>query len=1279
MADADSMREDRLRQKNFDATTFSYLKRHYFDADQLRRRTMDEFVRAIRTGRLIAFTGSMTTEDRGYDRWDEFARKCFETAKASFQEHYKKRNDAAIHDLELIVNKFGDVVNPTNDELKLRSKIIALDKRVGFSIIGETLDLANHYTELNLINPNKNISKELFLKIPEKIPERNNIVESLIRCLGIDRAITLNYDFELELEYAHRRRSAPEGKSFDRNALAVLGRSNIDPTTLQIVKRLPGARSLISDIFNRERTDTLIEFAVGSADHEFHVLHLHGRADAFDSMVVSYRDYDRLYRRSGLSKAPFEHALRLLYAGNPILFVGLGMNENEVNTTLQDFVGDHPYRRITPTFLLWNSPLNDKHEPDQDACDIKRIDMLHRLGILTIFDHEIGTKLTELPPIATKAEPHERKLLRVRRSIENLAAELAKSEHQRLKAITQWRSLEKRARSRAQLITTWDVQIAHPSAPSQMLQTHKIGDGLTVVDGRSGTGKGLEAKRVAEDWLKEATPAGKRTVLLINAEFSFDTDTLLNLMAGFLRARYPKEHRDKLTRVSRNLLFRHPEAFHVSTNQCVLIILSGIERLFGTNGEPLSAEFDDMMRCFVAAHYPAPGQKEPVNANVRMLAFATSRNESYWRGLVPEPWSKSVQNIKWEPPQAQYEPSKYLSDVAARLETTPSPVAGLLLAQKSKPDIELSVYRRVFFAAHLEPRHLEAAGLMAGRGPLVLDILTVLAQIGQPVERQVLYLAPRVKHRLGQLDGDSRVIFEETIDWLTQKNLIIPIKPFNASQHPTMLRYGLHATTLAEFRERSGVPLSEAVLSTAFNMSLYTAQPTDGPLPEPFLHDELGQLIDWMIGAYRDEPLEPAMQIARGEKSGRQRRRPDAIAALRAAHAIIRGFYSTTALLTLEGKDRIIGAERDGALTEHAERLERLLLAFRLAVADKDHDDGAPPIDGPFYPDEIVWLYNEIGVVRLAQGSLYDARFAFDEADRINREYVEFDDHGHNWRRITLNQIIVDIERARLNSAERRIKQIEDGIGEAKQKAIESLIAESGPIPPLTRADISHEEILSIGLVTGYRGICAHIAGESIDAHEYFRKAIAILRRLDERRAYATFQRHYAALAREMLQPAEAELELDLAIAAAESVRQMDLIHHARIIRANRIVAGKSIDEWARANHQMMDALNYSDITDTYRVRVEARANLAQIRMASGDIEMALEHATDALAVATRHGLSLRKITLRILIGSILIRRGDPMSGRALIEAGKAAAVRVGYQRATALAQAALMTKGRSA
>lgn len=1251
--------EQQARQQQFAPITFSYLKQHYYDPDALRRRTMDEFVRAMRTGRMIAFTGSMTTEDRGYTDWNTFVNECFESANRHFDKH---NSEAKIQVNKL--KKFVKLFKDRGDRLDFR-----LDKRVSFSIIGDTVDVAAQYSGKLHVNPNQEISEKLFLRRSNWNSDET-ILGVLLDELGIDRTITLNYDLEIELAYSQRGKPNADSEK----ALDELGFFDKDRITGRITKQLPGARSMVSDIFNRERADRLIEFAVGSADHEYHVLHLHGRADAFDSMVVSYRDYDRLYRRSGLSKAPFEHALKLLFAGNPILFVGIGMSEAEVNRTLQDFVGNQPYRRVTPTFLLWNSFLNDKGVVDEDACDIFRIDMLHRLGILTIFSHQLDQSAeADLGVVPDKGTParHKFELERLRGAIGNLANELVRNQDSR-KAPLQpaaWRSMLKRAETTKGLIATWEVSGELPPSDTSEFNLNELAGRLTVATGDLGTGKGTAARQLADAWI-EANPDG--VVALLNADFCLDTDSLLNLVADVLRVR--KKPGSIPSKISRNHLFQMEGAF--TLGKPLLIVFYGVERLFGTNGEPLSAEFDDMLRAYLGSTAGGRDRKKSgggtaspkVSADVGMVLFTTSRSQAYFNGLIG---SDSISEVRLksrignDPVQ-----SNYIGHIDKSGDIPFNKVPGLVFADKSRPSREISAsgYRRAFFAAYLNPDYLEKAGIKGKRGRLALDVLTVMAHVGQPVESDVLFLAPRIQRRLKQLTSEDiknpRGAFGEVIDNLECMKLIIPLKAFQESE-PFMNRYGLHPTLLSEIRERSGVPLSEAVLSAAFNMSLYTAQPTDGPLPETFLHDELGQLIDWMIGAWKDVPLSKALGNANN------RCRPDAIAALRAALATIRGYYSTTTLLALDGKDRAIGFDRDGALSEHAERLGRLLSAFRNSVDELVEIQGKRPA-GPFYADEIVWLYNEIGVVRLAQGDLYEARFAFDEAERYNHEYVEFDDRSHNWRRIMLNQIVVDIERARLDSAERRIKQIERQIGNDKIELVAKITSEKGPIPIPTQRGISHEEILAVGLIAGYRGICSHIFGETVDAQEHYDAALEILRRLDERRAYATFLRHRAGLRRGLMSTEDIRLALDLAVSAAESVRQMDLVHHSRIQRANRAFDARDIDAWTRATRQLHEALVYADDTDMYRVRVEARANLAVASMTSGDYEVALEHATEALTLATRYGLSLRKISLRILIGRILMRRGDPQSGRALIESGKAAANRVGYQQAISSAQTAL-------
>lgn len=83
-------------------------------------------------------------------------------------------------------------------------------------------------------------------------------------------------------------------------------------------------------------------------------MHIHGRACNWRSMILTQTDYDRLYRRDDLNRVPFEYARRIMMGGNPIVFVGLGMTEEELNQELREFVSNAQYQRVAPLFLLWS-------------------------------------------------------------------------------------------------------------------------------------------------------------------------------------------------------------------------------------------------------------------------------------------------------------------------------------------------------------------------------------------------------------------------------------------------------------------------------------------------------------------------------------------------------------------------------------------------------------------------------------------------------------------------------------------------------------------------------------------------------------------------------------------------------------------------------------------------------------------------------------------------------------------------------------------------------------
>jgi tetratricopeptide (TPR) repeat protein len=613
--------------------------------------------------------------------------------------------------------------------------------------------------------------------------------------------------------------------------------------------------------------------------------------------------------------------------------------------------------------------------------------------------------------------------------------------------------------------------------------------------------------------------------------------------------------------------------------------------------------------------------------------------------------------------------------------------------------------RRAVLGAYLNTKALERAGF---KDPwLAMEILRAMAFIGTPVEAVVLLHVPRVRAWLvglckvetaaGSPDAEPLLV---ALAQLQEAALVMPIMSFEdypGEGKGIWQRVGLHTFVAAELRQQFGVPVSESKLSTSFNMSLYVAQPIDGFVPEAAIHDELGTLIDHLIGAAKD-PLHPDEEKALATGGGdaispqeRTRCAPHAAAALRAALAVVRSFYSTTTLLTIDRTQRKLGDDRDGVLLEHAERLETLLRAYRklqrtqreLSVA---RVRGLGP--SPFYAEDLVWVLNELGVVYLAQGDLYSARRNFDQALQVNAKEVEFGAHSHNWRRMSINRVLLLIERGGLTTAEALLREIQTSVDvrgadtRGQTKRFDRIREEFGAKAPEERScmdvDVMHEEVLVTGLVLGHRGLCHHLRGNLRTAEPLYREAITMLRRLGENRAYAYFQRHYAQLLTVIEPKEKGQQALTLAVAAAESVRQMDMAYHARINEADAGWWRDDADLPARraALRHLSRSARYATVMDLHRIRVDAGIHLARLKLSSGDYESALEHASEAMALAARYGMTLRKIGLRVLIGHILIRRGDRLSGQALVAHAVEAADRFGYQRAVEAAQRIAVEEG---
>ncbi|WP_226018910.1 SIR2 family protein [Novosphingobium sp. FKTRR1] len=1292
----------------------------------------------MRSGRLTAFIGSLVTEELGYPKWKELLRDIGIAA-------------GALPAPKEVIKQFEEELwKWLSAEMAANS---AFDARIAASVIGHWFD---HRTgrRSSRVDLNKMIAAGLAdYKTKQRKPGGDAILRALIEDLQIKRFITTNYDVEIEASLArllpqevHQHfGTLPEvrgdsGTERSADEQAALGRRAPEGERIKLANGLV----IASDAFQRERLDRLIEFSLGSTQTDLHVLHLHGRIDKPETMVISYRDYDRIYRRAGATRAPFEQTLAMLHSSNPVLFVGLGMKEPELNEALEYLIGNQPFKGVGRRFLLWSPPQARKTVPADKVRAAFRLEKLHKLGVLTIFNDEIAEAASLAgAQVADDAGPSDI-AGGLANAITNLGRHFTATKQARSRkpnAIA-WRDVDfRRNLTRDTLIYTWQFQrkveastfttTPRPSVTRDDLAKHC----LTVLTTRPGTGKGRAATDLTLNWAYEWSGQGPvlnpdGPVLLVNMSLRLDTDSALELIYLFLgRISAKPDYRNRCRSREREFLANDGALFYCAepasdqtSRIAPLIVFKGLERLFNKGGVPLSAEMDRFFRAYLVAAIKGPPAASTVATDAEvtdplaicpLVVFGTRRIRTYFRRLetqvraqlgVPEqartitaalarsrpgptPSERADRIIKVD--RDDREPQGYLGTLRKSFQLDGSSPPLLLANDRA---FARETYRGVFASQRFQ----RAFDPNTDHGKVAFAVLTVMAFIGQPVEPHVLFHAPRVERLLKALPVDERRrMLDAVIERLASDEFRLIFKIGNPvgdrfELKPTngfaMDRYALHMSLQAEFRERYGVPLSEAVLSTSFNMALYVAQPADGAVAEPEIHDELGRLIDWLIGAYRDaDTYDPNHALLPGEESGpRRRARPHIAACLRGALAIVRGFYSTSALLSLDLGNRLIDEQRDGALTEHASRLERLITAVEdqgkareelaTLLSTRGNSPGAVRAElgpGAIYRDELVWLYNELGVVKLAQGDMYEARVNLNEADRINAREVEFACRSHNWRRIWLNLILVDIERGKLSAAEDRVARIENSFDDKNMvERIRKVLSNVTPgVVPKLPLSISHEDCLSAALTTGFRALIMFLRGELNPAEGMFALAIAMLEYLDEQRACAFFRRHWAALQYITSGSAQGSTQAKLAIAVAESVQQMDIVYGAKIVRALELADSSDAGSRREAMVTLTRAIEFATETDLHRIAIEARRNLARLKLNNGDLESALEHASIAAALAGRYGMTLYKVTIRIMLGQILHARGTRDAADAMISNAIGEAGRIGYQRAIEAAQ----------
>ena len=189
-------------------------------------------------------------------------------------------------------------------------------------------------------------------------------IRALYDELGIRRFITLNFDFELEnavmiddLRTIKGRgygfaKAIEEGHLTREQVVGAQPAGAAAPDTLGVTRRFSDGLAASSDVYTGTAVARLFEFALNSPDYRTQILHLHGRADVPETMLLTESDLNRIYRRNPQSRTTLEQALDVVLTGNAVLFAGIGLTEPEITRALRMLVSEGRATPANPAFAL---------------------------------------------------------------------------------------------------------------------------------------------------------------------------------------------------------------------------------------------------------------------------------------------------------------------------------------------------------------------------------------------------------------------------------------------------------------------------------------------------------------------------------------------------------------------------------------------------------------------------------------------------------------------------------------------------------------------------------------------------------------------------------------------------------------------------------------------------------------------------------------------------------------------------------------------------------------
>jgi hypothetical protein len=463
------------------------------------------------------------------------------------------------------------------------------------------------------------------------------------------------------------------------------------------------------------------------------------------------------------------------------------------------------------------------------------------------------------------------------------------------------------------------------------------------------------------------------------------------------------------------------------------------------------------------------------------------------------------------------------------------------------------------------------------------------------------------------------------------------------------MRWAIHRLVQRHIFHRMGAPFVEYTRPEQFTLTLYASQPDELPRLTTDAHADLHRTVSALVGY--PEARDQGQEIrARKKERAHISAHTTAIECLRAAFGIVRSTYSLSVISRLDSTTTQTGEAGIASLAHRGFfEAHRLLLRWMAhearwlediaeEQARTEEEQARTAVEScwkhaarPFYAEELVWLYNECGVLSLVQGRVTDAMFLLDRADLMAANELEPQMSGGLRARISLNRALANIDRGRLSLAQEELEHVR-GI---------------------------HDETPDMRLIaTGFLGVVEHLRGRMPQARAHYAEALegTVLEQQSGRpggllgmrrsRAAAIFARCMGDLHQRLQKTEDAQRSYTQAFTLALEGGHEDVRHAIMVARMRARIrtelaggAGTTSAEMAERHRELDVVEDYARLMGLLRLHTEVDEVRARLHRLSGDLPAAAAVAARSVAIASANDLRLRKTSLLIELAHVQLAR----------------------------------------